>query len=157
MTHIEALSEFFQKFEASLDPRLWVKLVEEETQEFREARWLMIDSGAKQDKADALKEAADLIYVTTGLAILLESGENLYRFLIGDEEADRWEEAIRQANAQLKIATTIFGAELLRTAFERVHESNLSKLGDDGKPLRREDGKILKGPNYQAPDLTDLV
>ena len=39
----------------------------------------------------------------------------------------------------------------------RVHESNLSKLGDDGKPIYREDGKVLKGPNYQPPDLSDLV
>ena len=42
-------------------------------------------------------------------------------------------------------------------AFKRVHESNMSKLDDEGKPIRREDGKILKGPNYQAPDLRDLV
>lgn len=42
-------------------------------------------------------------------------------------------------------------------AFKRVHESNMSKLDDNGNPIRREDGKILKGPNYQAPDLRDLV
>ena len=42
-------------------------------------------------------------------------------------------------------------------AFKRVHESNMSKLDDKGKPIRREDGKILKGPNYKAPDLRDLV
>jgi predicted HAD superfamily Cof-like phosphohydrolase len=42
-------------------------------------------------------------------------------------------------------------------AFKRVHESNMSKLDEEGKPIRREDGKILKGPNYQAPDLRDLV
>ena len=40
--------------------------------------------------------------------------------------------------------------------FERVHLSNMSKLGDDGKPLYREDGKVLKGPNYQKPQLDDL-
>ena len=40
--------------------------------------------------------------------------------------------------------------------FERVHQSNMSKLGDDGKPLYREDGKVLKGPNYQPPKLDDL-
>jgi predicted HAD superfamily Cof-like phosphohydrolase len=32
-----------------------------------------------------------------------------------------------------------------------VHESNMSKLGADGQPVRREDGKILKGPNYWKP------
>jgi predicted HAD superfamily Cof-like phosphohydrolase len=42
-------------------------------------------------------------------------------------------------------------------AFKRVHESNMSKLDEEGKPIRRQDGKILKGPNYQAPDLRDLV
>ena len=45
----------------------------------------------------------------------------------------------------------------LDTALVRVHESNLSKLGEDGKPVYREDGKVLKGSNYQPPDLQDLV
>ena len=43
----------------------------------------------------------------------------------------------------------------LDPAFNRVHESNMSKLVD-GKPLYREDGKVLKGPNYQPPVLDDL-
>jgi predicted HAD superfamily Cof-like phosphohydrolase len=42
-------------------------------------------------------------------------------------------------------------------AFRRVHESNMSKLDENGKPLYREDGKVLKGPNYKKPDLSDLV
>ena len=45
----------------------------------------------------------------------------------------------------------------LDEALRRVHRSNMSKLGDDGKPIYREDGKVLKGPNYQPPNLTDLV
>ena len=45
----------------------------------------------------------------------------------------------------------------LDQALLRVHQSNLSKLGDDGQPIYREDGKVLKGPNYQPPDLTDLI
>ena len=44
----------------------------------------------------------------------------------------------------------------LDEALDRVYESNMSKLVD-GKPLRREDGKVLKGPNYKPPYLTDLV
>ena len=44
----------------------------------------------------------------------------------------------------------------LDTAMRRVFESNMSKLVD-GKPLRRADGKVLKGPNYQPPILDDLV
>lgn len=45
----------------------------------------------------------------------------------------------------------------LEEAFFRVHESNLSKLGLDGKPIVRSDGKVLKGPNYQPPNLKDIV
>ena len=45
----------------------------------------------------------------------------------------------------------------LDEALDRVHKSNMSKLGDDGKPIYREDGKVLKGPNYQPPNLSDLV
>lgn len=45
----------------------------------------------------------------------------------------------------------------LQTAYNRVHGSNMSKLGEDGKPIHREDGKILKGPNYYEPELIDLV
>ena len=44
----------------------------------------------------------------------------------------------------------------LDEALDRVYESNMSKLVD-GQPLRREDGKVLKGPNYKPPFLEDLV
>ena len=45
----------------------------------------------------------------------------------------------------------------LDEALDRVHKSNMSKLGEDGKPVYREDGKVLKGPNYEPPTLTDLI
>ena len=45
----------------------------------------------------------------------------------------------------------------LDEALDRVHKSNMSKLGADGKPIYREDGKVLKGPNYKPPTLTDLI
>ena len=44
----------------------------------------------------------------------------------------------------------------LDEALDRVHKSNMSKLGEDGKPIYREDGKVLKGPNYKPPNLEDL-
>ena len=44
----------------------------------------------------------------------------------------------------------------LDEALHRVHQSNLSKLGEDGEPIYREDGKVLKGPNYAPPNLEDL-
>ena len=45
----------------------------------------------------------------------------------------------------------------LDEALDRVHASNMSKLGEDGLPVYREDGKVLKGPNYKPPTLTDLI
>ena len=45
----------------------------------------------------------------------------------------------------------------LDEALYRVHESNMSKLNEDGNPIYREDGKVLKGPNYKPPNLTDLI
>jgi len=46
---------------------------------------------------------------------------------------------------------------LLDEALDRVHLSNMSKLDEEGKPIYRDDGKVLKGPNYKPPTLTDLV
>ena len=45
-----------------------------------------------------------------------------------------------------------FGIDL-DECFREVQRSNMSKLGEDGKPIYREDGKVLKGPNYSEPDL----
>lgn len=49
-----------------------------------------------------------------------------------------------------------FGIDLDK-CFGEVQRSNMSKLGEDGKPIYREDGKVLKGPNYFAPDLSKYV
>lgn len=49
-----------------------------------------------------------------------------------------------------------FGLDL-DEALRRIHASNMSKLGRDGKVITRGDGKILKGPDYQPPVLDDLV
>ena len=45
----------------------------------------------------------------------------------------------------------------LNACFNVVHESNMSKLGPDGKPIYREDGKVLKGPNYFEANLAPVL
>ena len=45
----------------------------------------------------------------------------------------------------------------LLEALNRVYRSNMSKLDESERPIYRDDGKILKGPNYKAPELNDLV
>ena len=162
MRPTQALAEFIQTFDASLDPRLWIKLMKEETQEFKDAHKIMLAPASEQasitdNTADCLKEAADVMYVTTAFHMLMEHGEQLYQFIVSPEEWSDWQLTAVEANNAMKVAAAIFGANLLGQAFERVHQSNMSKVGDDGKPIRRADGKILKGPNYKPPMLTDLL
>ena len=49
-----------------------------------------------------------------------------------------------------------FGIDLDK-CFEEVQSSNMSKLGEDGKPIYNESGKVMKGPKYFKPDLTKFV
>jgi len=45
----------------------------------------------------------------------------------------------------------------LDKCFQEVQRANMSKLGNDGKPIFNEKGKVMKGPNYTAPDLKKFV
>lgn len=83
--------------------------------------------------------------------------------LIAEEVAEFAESVQEQdiVNASKELADilyVVYGAGLamginLDQVFHDVHNSNMSKLGADGKPVYREDGKVIKGPNYYKPDL----
>ena len=47
--------------------------------------------------------------------------------------------------------------DVIDEVFEEIQRSNMSKLGSDGKPIYREDGKVLKGPNYFKPDIAKIL
>jgi len=47
--------------------------------------------------------------------------------------------------------------DVIDEVFEEIQCSNMSKLGSDGKPIYREDGKVLKGPNYFKPDIAKIL
>lgn len=93
------------------------------------------------------------------------------RARIMKEEVKEWEtEAIynsdidKRAKELADILYTVFGTVIaeglqdqIERVFDAVHESNMSKLGDDGKPVKRADGKVLKGQNYKEPDLSFLI
>tara|TARA_B110000027_G_C15898202_1_gene202885 strand:- start:62 stop:433 length:372 start_codon:yes stop_codon:yes gene_type:complete len=53
-------------------------------------------------------------------------------------------------------AGTAFGIDLDK-CFDEVHQSNMSKLGSDGKPIYNDIGKVMKGPNYFKPDLNKFI
>lgn len=90
--------------------------------------------------------------------------EKLRKELIKEEfaevmTADTSEQILKEL-ADLVYVTYGYAAAFgwnLDEALRRVHASNMSKLGDDGKPIYREDGKVMKGPKYEKPDLSDLV
>ena len=90
------------------------------------------------------------------------------RYDLIEEELLELKEAIKQKNiTETADALTdilyvtygaghAFGIDLDR-CFAEVQRSNMSKLGEDGKPIYREDGKVLKGPNYSEPDLKNTL
>ena len=45
----------------------------------------------------------------------------------------------------------------IEQVFDEIQRSNLSKLGEDGKPIYREDGKVMKGPNYFKPNISKII
>ena len=84
------------------------------------------------------------------------------------EELDELKEAIDNkditevADALTDILYVTYGAGHafginLDKCFEEVQNSNMSKLGSDGKPIYNDKGKVMKGPNYFKPDLTKFV
>lgn len=125
-----AVREFREVFGASEDPELWANLIREEEKEVADAL------------AAFIKEAVDFDWVIEGY---VQVGGDLSA--LGDMKLPMWVQ-----DMILSIPPEIF-----LQAVARVRASNLSKLGEDGKPVRREDGKILKGPNYRPADLSDLT
>jgi predicted HAD superfamily Cof-like phosphohydrolase len=69
---------------------------------------------------------------------------------------------VEMADALADIAYVVCGFALeagidLNAVFNEVHASNMTKMGGDGEPVKREDGKILKGPNYIKPDVRKVL
>lgn len=90
--------------------------------------------------------------------LLAEELEELKEALLGGDLVETLD-ALTDLQYVLDGAYLSFGLhEVKQAAFAEVHRSNMSKLGADGKPVRREsDGKILKGPDFTPPDLAQFV
>jgi NTP pyrophosphatase (non-canonical NTP hydrolase) len=73
---------------------------------------------------------------------------------------DKYKEECLKELADLVYVCYQYAANMgwdLDRALKLIHESNLSKLDEDGNPIYREDGKVLKGPNYKKPNLHSLI
>ena len=46
---------------------------------------------------------------------------------------------------------------IIEDVFDEIQQSNMSKLGEDGQPIYREDGKVMKGPNYFKPNIEKVI
>ena len=93
---------------------------------------------------------------------------NNLRIKLIEEELNELKEAISKkdlkevADALTDILYVAYGAGHafginLDACFEEVQKSNMSKLGNDGKPIYNENGKVMKGPNYFKPDLNKFL
>jgi predicted HAD superfamily Cof-like phosphohydrolase len=85
-----------------------------------------------------------------------------------EEEAAEFREALEAddlvevADAVADLLYVVYGAAVtfgipIDEVFAEVHRSNMTKLGTDGTPIYREDGKVLKGPSYEPPDVLGVL
>ncbi len=108
-----------------------------------------------------VKAAPDLTCAQTNelrINLLAEELDELKEAIADDDHVEVLD-ALIDLQYVLDGAFLSFGmADVKEAAFAEVHSSNMSKLGEDGKPIRREgDGKVMKGPNYFKPDMAQFI
>ena len=89
------------------------------------------------------------------LGLILEEADELFQAIDARDY-------VETADALGDLAYVTYGAALslgipLYRVVSEIHRSNMTKLGPDGKPIYRADGKILKGPNFEPPQLRPLL
>lgn len=121
-------------------------------------------------------EAVELFHNAFGLGVLQEPKANLgalknkLRFNLMDEENKEYLEAatnddlVEVADALGDMLYILCGTILehgmqykIEEVFEEIQRSNMSKLDENGDPIYREDGKVLKGPNYFKPNIQGIL
>ena len=135
--------------------------------------------GNKSTKINVMQKQLDavkLFHTTYGLGVSNEMKANLgeqknaLRFELMREENEEYFEAVKN-NDLIEIADalgdmlyilcgTILEHGLqhkIEEVFDEIQRSNMSKLGEDGKPIYREDGKVMKGPNYFKPNFEEIL
>jgi predicted HAD superfamily Cof-like phosphohydrolase len=100
----------------------------------------------------------------------LGENKNLLRYNLMKEENEEYLEAVTNndiveiADALGDMLYILCGTiiehglqDKMEAVFNEIQRSNMSKLGHDGKPIYREDGKVLKGPNYFKPNFEEIL
>ena len=125
-----------------------------------------------KNKINAVKEfhtAYKIGYQDTPKADL-GNAKNELRFNLMQEENEEYLEAAKNndlvevADALGDMLYILCGTiiehgmqDKIEAVFNEIQRSNMSKLGEDGQPIYREDGKVLKGPNYFKPNIADIL
>jgi predicted HAD superfamily Cof-like phosphohydrolase len=122
------------------------------------------------DPVDALRESHVAQQLITNEVPSLDVPDVVkgLRCALIEEEAAEFRQAVEEndivgvADAIADLLYVTYGAALtfgipVREVFAEVHRSNMTKLDDEGKPLYREDGKVMKGPNFSPPRLMPLL
>ena len=125
-----------------------------------------------KDKIAAVQEfhtSFKLGYKNEPIADLGEA-KNMLRFNLMKEENEEYLEAaqnddvVEVADALGDMLYILCGTIIehgmqhkIEEVFNEIQRSNMSKLGEDGEPIYREDGKVLKGPNYFKPDIKGIL
>jgi predicted HAD superfamily Cof-like phosphohydrolase len=86
----------------------------------------------------------------------LENALDAYNRAEGSRLLTRVRASLRIVLGQIWLGATIYRIPL-QAVFDEVHASNMTKLGPDGKPIYREDGKVMKGPSFRQPDLAAVL
>ena len=105
------------------------------------------------------EEFVELVGAVYGQAARTEAESGYHRAVAVD---DGTRDTVEAADALADLVYVIYGMALetgidLPAVLAEVQRSNMSKLGADGKPIYREDGKVLKGPGYFAPDVAEVL
>jgi predicted HAD superfamily Cof-like phosphohydrolase len=122
------------------------------------------------DPLAALRESHVVQQLPTNEVPTLDVPESVkqLRCALIEEEAAEFRAAVESgdliglADAIADLLYVVYGAALtfgipVLEVFAEVHRSNMTKLDDNGLPVYREDGKVLKGPNFSPPDLVPIL
>ena len=142
----------------------------EKVKEFHEAYGLPVVS------ASAPFDNRDTSRLKLRLSLIAEELSELFEATLGTEEdalldiatdlmnvrREHCLDFVEMADALGDLLYVVNGMALefgipLDDVFDEIHRSNMSKLGEDGKPIYRADGKVLKGPGFFQPSLFELV
>ena len=136
--------EFLEKEMIDERMKLRERLFDEELTEYNIAE-------RENNKVEMLDAVCDMCYILIGTLLEkckgdVEAVANMIYFGCDDKSKFMFKKVLKNEFNDIFVK-----------AFEEVHRSNMSKLGLDGKPIYREDGKITKGPDYFPPNLKQFL